>query len=424
MAVEVDVRAVGHREPSLDRALMRFGIPDDAARIVAATPMMRASWVLTSLGAALFFAFGANVEPRLLTVALVLAPVLPVAGVAAAYGPWVDPMYEMTQPTPASGFRVLLLRSIAVLVGAAVMVGVAALALPGAGLVAAAWVLPALALCSSSLMLATIMPLPRAALLVTGIWLTFAVTVSVTSSATSIFRGSAQVGFFAVTVASSLVLARRRQHLEIANLHTRRSLVDAADAERRRIERNIHDGAQQHLVAIGVKANLARGLVTRDPGKAMEIIDQICADAATALGGLRDLTRGSYPPILADEGLAAALAAKARTVPAEVSVSAPDIRRLPKPVEIAIYFCCSEALQNATKYARASSIVVALRLQGSGVAFSVADDGDGFELSTVRRGVGMRSMAERVESLGGTLEVRSAPGVGTTISALVPLGAS
>jgi signal transduction histidine kinase len=125
---------------------------------------------------------------------------------------------------------------------------------------------------------------------------------------------------------------------------------------------------------------------------------------------------------LADEGLAAALAAKARTVPAEVSVSAPDIRRLPKPVEIAIYFCCSEALQNATKYARASSIVVALRLQGSGVAFSVADDGDGFELSTVRRGVGMRSMAERVESLGGTLEVRSAPGVGTTISALVPLG--
>jgi len=346
---------------------------------------------------------------------------LPVAGVAAAYGPWADPMYEMTQATPASGLRVLLLRSIAVLLAAAVLVSSAAIAIPGAGLAAVAWVLPALALSSSSLMLATFLPLARAAGLVTGAWLALAAAVSLTAPAASIFRGSAQLAFFAVTVASSLVLARRKQHLEIANLHTRRALVDAADAERRRIERNIHDGAQQQLVAIGVKAGLARTLVTRDPHKAIEIIDQVHADANAALESLRNMTRGAYPPILADEGLSAALAAKARSAPLPVSVDATGVGRLPKPVEIATYFCCTEAIQNAAKHAKASWIAVTLRPRVGALAFSVVDDGEGFELSTVRRGVGMRSMAERVESLGGSFDLRSAPGAGTSISATIPL---
>jgi signal transduction histidine kinase len=104
-----------------------------------------------------------------------------------------------------------------------------------------------------------------------------------------------------------------------------------------------------------------------------------------------------------------------------VSLSADNIGRLPKSVEIAIYFCRSEAMQNAAKYAKASSIAVTLRTQGGALAFSVIDDGQGFEPSTVRRGIGMRSMAERVESVGGTLDVRSAPGFGTTISATIPL---
>jgi signal transduction histidine kinase len=420
MATDVAV-ALDRREPSLDRALMRLGVHDDVARIVAATPSMRASWLLAALGATLFAAFGANVDPHLLSVALILAPVLPVAGVAAAYGPWADPMYETTQATPASGFRVLLLRSIAVMLTAAVLVSVAAIAFPGDGLAAAAWVLPALALCSSSLMLATFLPLPRAVVLVIGTWLALAAIVSVTASAASIFRGSAQLAFFAVTVASSLLLARRKHHLEIANLHTRRALVDAGDAERRRIERNIHDGAQQQLVAIGVKAALARTLVTRDPDKAIEIIGQVCADAEAAVKSLRDLTRGAYPPILADEGLPAALAAKARAAPLPVSLDAGGVGRLPKSVEIATYFCCTEAMQNAAKYAKASSIAVTLRLQVGALAFSVVDDGEGFEPSTVRRGVGMRSMAERMESLGGSLDVRSTPGAGTTISATIPL---
>ena len=421
MATDVDAVGIDRREPSLDRALIRLGIHEDVARIVAATPSMRASWLLAAIGATLFAAFGANVDPHLLSAALILAPVLPVAGVAAAYGPWADPMYEMTQATPASGFRVLLLRSIAVLVSAAVMVAVAAIALPGAELAAAAWVLPALALCSSSLMLATFLPLPRAAVLVTGTWLVLAAVVGRTASASSLFHGWAQLAFFALTVASSLVLARRKHHLEIANLHTRRTLVDAGDAERRRIERNIHDGAQQQLVAIGVKAGLARTLVTRDPNKAIEIISQVYDDAQAALASLRDLTRGSYPPILADEGLPSALAAKARAAPMPVSLSADNIGRLPKSVEIAIYFCCSEAMQNAAKYANASSVSITIRPQAGAMVFSVIDDGEGFELSSVRRGVGMRSMTERVESLGGTLDIRSAPGLGTTISASIPL---
>jgi signal transduction histidine kinase len=257
--------------------------------------------------------------------------------------------------------------------------------------------------------------------LVTGTWLALAVVVSLGAPATTIFRGPGQLCFFAVTVASSLLLARRKQHLEIANLRARRSLVDAADAERRRIERNIHDGAQQHLVAIGVKAGLARTMVVRDPDKAIEIMDQVSVDARAALEALREMTRGAYPPILADEGLPAAIAAKARSAPLPVMLDAVGVGRLPKSVEIATYFCCTEAMQNAAKYADASSITVTLRAQVGALAFSVVDDGAGFELSTVRRGVGMRSMAERVESMGGSLNVRSELGVGTTISATIPL---
>jgi len=409
------------RAPALDRTLIRLGVHDDVAGIVAATPSLRSSWMLAALAAAAFAAWGGNDDPRLLTVIAILAPILPVAGVAAAYGPWADPMFEVTQASPASGFRVLLLRSIAVLLSAGVLVAVATLLVPSTGIDALAWILPSLALCSTSLMLATFMPLSRAAALVAFAWLALAAFVAAKQPALTLLRGPAQLGFTLVTVLSSLIVARRRNHLEIANLHTRRSLVEAADTERRRIERNIHDGAQQQLVAIGVKAGLARMMVTKDPDKAMEIMDQVRADAQAALEGLRDMTRGAYPPILADEGLAAALAAKARSASLPISLELPEVGRLPKPVEIAVYLCCSEAMQNAAKYADASAITVTLRNQVGVLSFSVVDDGLGFEPSTVRRGIGMRSMTERVESLGGTLDVRSAPGAGTTISGTIPL---
>jgi signal transduction histidine kinase len=198
-------------------------------------------------------------------------------------------------------------------------------------------------------------------------------------------------------------------------------LVDAADAERRRIERNIHDGAQQQLVAIGVKAGLARTMVQRDPSKAMEILDQLRDDAAAASKDLRNMTRGADPPLLADEGLEAALMAKTRSTPIPVSIDAHDVPRAPTAVEVAAFYCCSEAIQNAVKYARASAIRVSIRHRPDRLAVAIADDGIGFDPTTTRRGVGMRSMQERVASLGGSLDVRSAPGRGTTLRVTLPI---
>jgi signal transduction histidine kinase len=418
--IESEVSAPELQRPLFDRVLARLGLRDDIVRIVAATPSLRVPWILAAGSVVVFALWGASVEPRLAVIVAMVAPVLPVAGVAAAYGPWADPMFEMTQASPVSGFRVLVIRSLAVVAVAVVLVGLAATVVPGAGVTAIAWVLPSLALCSASLLLATVVPLTRAVAIVAIAWFAVAAGAAVTQPA-AMFRGWAQVAFCAVAIGCSLLLARRRHHLDIANLHTRRALVDAGDAERRRIERNIHDGAQQQLVAIGVKAGLARALVTKDPPRAGEVLDQIRADAQAALEALRDMTRGAYPPVLADGGLAAALALKARDASVPVRIDAAGIGRLPKEVEVAAYFCCTEAMQNAEKYAKASSIAITVRAQVGTLAVSVIDDGVGFDLSSVRRGVGMRSMAERVESLGGTLQVRSALGTGTAISVTIPL---
>ncbi len=191
--------------------------------------------------------------------------------------------------------------------------------------------------------------------------------------------------------------------------------------ERRRIERNIHDGAQQQLVSIGVKAGLARMMVTRDPNKAIEILAQVCVDAEAALAGLRQMTRGALPPILADHGLGAAVADRAKTAGVPVIVSADGVGRLPEAVEVAAYYCCSEALQNEAKYSSAGTIAVSLRTTVEGLRIQIADDGRGFETAAAQRGIGMRSMEERVAALGGELEIRSAPGAGTVITATLPL---
>ena len=409
------------REPLLDRVLIRIGVREDAARIIGATPSLRLAWACSAAGIVLFALWGPQGDPRVLDVVLLLAPVLPVAGVAAAYGPWADPMFDVAQASPSSGMRVLLLRTVAVALAAGVLLIVVTLSVPTADVTAIAWVLPTLALCASSLMLGTFMPLRRGAVLVGVAWVALVIGMAARSATADLAGGRAQLAFLVITVCTSLVLARRRQHLEIADLHSRRALVDAADAERRRIERNIHDGAQQQLVAIGVKAGLARAMIARDPDTAITILDQVCADAEAALQALRDMTRGTYPPVLADDGLAAALVAKARGAPASVSVQAEDLGRLPRSVEIAAYYCCCEALQNALKYAHAPSITIALRRQVGSLACRVTDDGEGFDPATVRRGVGMRSMAERVEALGGTLEVRSERGAGATIAVSIPL---
>jgi signal transduction histidine kinase len=197
---------------------------------------------------------------------------------------------------------------------------------------------------------------------------------------------------------------------------SRRRLVSAQDEERRKLERNIHDGAQQQLVALAVKARLTRALTERDPAKASEMLEQIEAETHSALEDLRDLARGIYPPLLADKGLEAALAAQARKSPIPVAVESEGIGRYPQEVEAAVYFSVLEALQNVAKYAEASQSIVALRTVDGSLLFSVTDDGRGFDPARTGYGTGLQGIADRLGALDGELEVTSVVGSGTTIT--------
>jgi signal transduction histidine kinase len=201
-------------------------------------------------------------------------------------------------------------------------------------------------------------------------------------------------------------------------------LVAAQDGERRRLERNIHDGAQQQLVALAVKARLARSLTERDPAKAAAMLEQIEAETHDALEDLRDLARGIYPPLLADKGLEAALVAQARKSPVPVDVQVEGIDRLPQDIEAAVYFSALEALQNTAKYANASRATVTLRRANGSLSFSVVDDGVGFDRDGTGYGTGLQGMADRLGALDGELEVTSRPGSGTTVTGRVPVGAA
>ena len=201
---------------------------------------------------------------------------------------------------------------------------------------------------------------------------------------------------------------------------SRQRLVAAQDEERRRLERNIHDGAQQQLVALAVKVRLAEGLVGQDEQRQRDALQGILDDVQGALENLRDLARGIYPPLLADRGLAEALEAQARKVPLPVTVDHDGIGRYPRDIEAAVYFSVLEALQNVTKYANASNVVVRLRRDRGDLAFSVKDDGRGFDVRATPYGMGLQNMADRLAALGGTFEVRSAPDEGTTVSGRIP----
>jgi signal transduction histidine kinase len=196
---------------------------------------------------------------------------------------------------------------------------------------------------------------------------------------------------------------------------SQRRLVTAQDHERRRLERNIHDGAQQQLVALSVKTRLARDLTARDPAKAAAMLTQIDAEIQTALDDLRDLARGIYPPLLVDKGLGAALDAQARRSPVPITIRADGLGRYAPEVEAAVYFSCLEALQNVAKYAEASSATVILAQSNGHLTFEVVDDGRGFDPSTQRNGTGLQGIADRLGALHGELTVRSEPGAGTRV---------
>jgi signal transduction histidine kinase len=198
-------------------------------------------------------------------------------------------------------------------------------------------------------------------------------------------------------------------------------LVSAQDAERRRLERNIHDGAQQQLVALAVKLKLADGFVERDASKARELLGQLQGETHAALEDLRDLARGIYPPLLADKGLAAALEAQARKSGLPIEVRTEAMGRYPQDIEAAVYFSCLEAMQNIAKYASASSVSVSLAEHGNVLTFAVVDDGCGFDPDAIPAGSGLQGIADRLGALDGQVSVTSAPGHGTTIEGRLSL---
>jgi signal transduction histidine kinase len=202
---------------------------------------------------------------------------------------------------------------------------------------------------------------------------------------------------------------------------SRQRLVAAQDEERRKIERNLHDGVQQQLVALNVQLGLLSRTAERDPSKVPAMTEQLQVRATEALEDLRDLARGIYPPLLADQGLAAALEAQARKAAVPTTVTSEGVGRYDQAVESAIYFCSLEALNNVAKYAGASSAAIALAQEDGHLRFSVHDDGAGFDTTTTSYGTGLQGMADRLDAIGGSITVDSAPGNGTVVTGTVPV---
>jgi len=195
-------------------------------------------------------------------------------------------------------------------------------------------------------------------------------------------------------------------------------LVAAADRERRRLERDLHDGAQQRLVSLSLRLRLLASRVA--PGSEAE---RLLADArdelAASLQELRDLARGIHPAILSDRGLPAALEALTGRAPLPVELLVEPGRRAPKPVELAAYYLVSEALTNILKHSNATSAGVSVARRGSQLVVEVTDDGAGGAGPVT--GSGLRGLTDRIEALGGRLELSSPPGAGTTLRAEIPL---
>ncbi|HET9442998.1 MAG TPA: sensor histidine kinase [Acidimicrobiales bacterium] len=206
---------------------------------------------------------------------------------------------------------------------------------------------------------------------------------------------------------------------------SRQRVLSAQDEARRRLERNLHDGAQQQLVALKVQLSLAEGMLedVGEPGEpVLEMVRMIKAQMGEALENLRDLARGIYPPLLAAEGLGRALRSQAAKVSGvSVEVEADGIGRYDQDAEAAVYFCTLEALQNISKYAGATEVEIRLCEADGHLTFEVSDNGCGFDLERVGKGAGTQNMADRLEALDGELEIRSAPGQGTTVVGRLPL---
>ncbi len=215
----------------------------------------------------------------------------------------------------------------------------------------------------------------------------------------------------AALAVSEQLLAERAAEVEAS----RGRLVTAADEERRRLERDLHDGAQQHLVALAVLIQLARNA---EEGKYQPLLTEATGLLESAIAEIRRLAHGIYPPSLVSGGLAQALSAVAAHSPVPIHLDLPDLGRYPAPIEAALYFCCSEALQNAGKHGGpGTAVTITARADAQTLTLTISDTGRGFEPATI--GTGLTNMTDRVSAIGGELVIDSAPGQGTRVTAVV-----
>ena len=311
--------------------------------------------------------------------------------------------------------------------------------------------------CWPLMMLTALLPSVLAASLITGKELTFYVVTSVVVSLAVVLVGLLQdfsglsedvpggirdavLVFFAPTLVALVALmvlqnsvrvqgvlaavtASRSELAEQADelRRSRARVVAATDRERRRIERDLHDGAQQRLIGIGIGLSRAKELCVVDGPAAAGMLDSLRHELRVAHDELRNLAQGVYPPVLTEHGLAAALLSAADRCPLTVTVALDDVGRHHPDVEAALYFCCVEAMQNAVKHARARSIRLACGIDASTLWISVTDDGIGFDPATTSAGRGIDNIRDRLGAIGGDLELITTRDAGVTVRGSAPV---
>ena len=217
--------------------------------------------------------------------------------------------------------------------------------------------------------------------------------------------------------ASQHLLADRAEELAAS----RARLVKATDAERRRIEQDLHDGAQQHLVALAINLRLAQRIAHHDPAQCEPLLVELGGQLTAAIDEIRRLAHGIYPPLLASGGLAQAIPAAAANAALSTTVTVDRIGRYPPDIETAVYFCCLEALQNAAKHAGdTATATVTAHHDNTTLTITIADNGHGFDPTTTAHGAGLTNMADRVAVVGGSLHITSHPHQGTRVTLTIP----
>ncbi len=231
----------------------------------------------------------------------------------------------------------------------------------------------------------------------------------------------------AATSLVALTMRMKGQRLAVSRelRDSRRRIVLSVEDERRRLERDLHDGAQQRLIALRIQLGLAAELVVQEPQASSRLLSELACEAQGALDELRDLAHGIYPQVLIEDGLEAAIEALAADAAAHTRLDLPGIARHDPELEAAVYFTCMEALQNAVKHAgNHSTVTIQLRERRGGLYFEVRDTGRGFDTRAQPVSGGIVNMRDRIGAAGGTIEILSRPGRGTTVMGSIPLGHS